>query len=112
MHNPKKLPKNWIKWLNKPFLDQTISLGKCVVWAISSFRSEEKAWPSVQYETVKLDVDFVEEKVVCRAVSSLVVTVDLKVMQSILNGKTYIWQKHCWKHENNEQCQLVAQWKT
>lgn len=43
---------------------------------------EENALPSVQYETVKLDV-FVEEKVVCRAVS-LVVTVDLKVMQPIL----------------------------
>lgn len=44
---------------------------------------EEKALPSVQYETVKLDVVFVEEKDVCRAVS-LVVTVDLKVMQPIL----------------------------
>lgn len=44
---------------------------------------EEKALPSVQYETVKLDVVFVEEIFVCRAVS-LVVTVDLKVMQPIL----------------------------
>lgn len=42
---------------------------------------EEKALPSVQYETVKLDI-FVEEKVVCRAVS-----VDLKVMESILKEK-------------------------
>lgn len=47
---------------------------------------EENALPSVQYETVKLDVVFVEKKVVCRAVS-LVVTVDLKVMQPILKEK-------------------------
>lgn len=50
---------------------------------------EDKALPSVQYETVKLDVVFVEEKVVCRAVS-LVVTVDLKVMQPILKEKKHI----------------------
>lgn len=68
-------------------LDQTITLCKCVVWATSSLRSEEKASPSVLYETVKLNVDFVEEKVFCRAVSFLVVTVDLKVMQSILKEK-------------------------
>lgn len=50
---------------------------------------EENALPSVQYETVKLDVVFVEKKVVCRAVS-LVVTVDLKVMQPILKEKKHI----------------------
>lgn len=50
---------------------------------------EENALPSVQYETVELDVVFVEKKVVCRAVS-LVVTVDLKVMQPILKEKKHI----------------------
>lgn len=50
---------------------------------------EEKALPSVQYETVKLDVVFVEEKDVCRAVS-VVVTVDLKVMQPILKEEKHI----------------------
>lgn len=62
-------------------------VSRCVVWATSSLRSEEKASPSVLCETVKLNVDFVEEKVFCRAVSFLVVTVDLKVMQSILKEK-------------------------
>lgn len=70
--------------IKKSFLDKTISLGTCVIWATLSLRSDEKALPSVQYVTVKLDVDFVEEKVFCRAVSSVVVTVNYKDMQSIL----------------------------
>lgn len=115
IHNPKKLPKILTKWLKKSFLDKIISLGNFVICATSlSSRSAEKAWPSVLYETVKLDVVFVEEKVVCRAVSSLVVTVDWKGHAVNFKRKTpytCIWQKHCWKNENNGQCKLVAQWK-
>lgn len=80
---------------------------------------EEKALPSVQYETVKLDVVFVEEKFVCRAVS-LVVTVDLKVMQPILKEeKSYNWKYIVgkfkrkgnvnWLH-SNKHCNLIN-WK-
>lgn len=59
-------------------MDKTISLGEYIIWGTSlSLRSEEKALPLVQNETVKLDV-FVDEKVVCRVASSLVVTVDFK----------------------------------
>lgn len=54
-------------------------MGKYVIWlTLLSLRSAEKASPSVLYETVKFDVVIVEEKFVCRAVSSLVVTVDLE----------------------------------
>lgn len=50
-------------------------MGKYVIWlTLLSLKSAEKASPSVLYETVVI----VEEKFVCRAVSSLVVTVDLE----------------------------------
>lgn len=52
-------------------------MGKFVIWKTSLYlRSAEKALPSVLYETIKFDVVIVEEKVVCRAVSSLIVPVD------------------------------------
>lgn len=49
----------------------------CYLGDIIIFKVRKKALPLVQNETVKLDV-FVDEKVVCRVVSSLVVTVDFK----------------------------------
>lgn len=87
--SPKKLPITFTTCLNKSFLVKSISVGKhlILVTSLSLFGAV-----------------FVKEKVVCRAVSSLVEPEDGKVMQSIFKNDGNIVE-----NKNNDHCQLVAQ---